>query len=86
MINVLIWLLFGVLVGWAASRMVRLAEVNDTFLNAIAGSMGALIGGVVFFIFDTAPLDSFSPWGFVCAIVGAIVTIGIAHIVVRRPI
>jgi uncharacterized membrane protein YeaQ/YmgE (transglycosylase-associated protein family) len=85
MINVLIWLLFGLLVGWIASRMVHWVAVNDTFLNALAGSMGALIGGVIFFIFDTTPLTNFSLWGFVCAIVGAIVTIGIAHIVVRHP-
>jgi uncharacterized membrane protein YeaQ/YmgE (transglycosylase-associated protein family) len=86
MINVLVWLLFGVLVGNVVSRLGRSFTPITIVLNSIAGIMGALMGGIVFLIFDTAPLDALSFGGFVCALVGALLMIGLVQIMFRRPI
>ena len=85
MVNVLAWLLLGMVSGWAASHVFR-APDNGAFLHIAAGGMGAMIGGVVFLIFDTAPLSGFRPWGLGCALIGAAITIAIAQVVLRRPI
>ena len=55
-------------------------------LNSVAGILGALMGGIVFLIFDTAPLDALSIGGSICALVGAILVISLVQIMFRRPI
>jgi uncharacterized membrane protein YeaQ/YmgE (transglycosylase-associated protein family) len=86
MINVLAWLVFGGLVGLTASRLVRISPAGVPLLQIIAGCLGALVGGVIFLIFDTTPLDVFNAWGLAVALVGAAVIIGLVHMMVRRPI
>jgi uncharacterized membrane protein YeaQ/YmgE (transglycosylase-associated protein family) len=86
MINVLVWLLFGVIVGNLASRLMRPLSPIITVLNSVAGVMGALMGGIVFLIFDTQPLDSLSIGGLVCALIGAALVIVLVRIMFRRPI
>jgi len=86
MINVLVWLLFGVLAGGVASRLTRPLTPIITVLNSVAGIMGAVMGGIVFLIFDTAPLDRVSLGGIVCALVGAMLVILLRGMMLRRPI
>jgi uncharacterized membrane protein YeaQ/YmgE (transglycosylase-associated protein family) len=86
MINVFVWLLFGGLAGWMASRLTRTTHDGVPLLQIIAGGMGALVGGVVFLIFDTTPLNVFSVRGLAVALIGAMIVIGVAYMLVRRPI
>jgi uncharacterized membrane protein YeaQ/YmgE (transglycosylase-associated protein family) len=86
MINILAWLLFGMAAGWMAARLFELAPGGGALLHVAAGAMGAVVGGVVFLIFDTAPLTGFSLWGVLCALLGAAITIMLARIVVGRTI
>jgi uncharacterized membrane protein YeaQ/YmgE (transglycosylase-associated protein family) len=86
MINVFVWLLFGGLAGWMASRLTRTTHDGVPLLQIIAGGLGALVGGVVFLIFDTTPLNVFSVRGLAVALIGAMIVIGVTHMLVRRPI
>jgi uncharacterized membrane protein YeaQ/YmgE (transglycosylase-associated protein family) len=86
MINVLVWLLSGGLVGWAVSWLTRPFQESVLLLQIVAGSLGALVGGVIFLIFDTAPLNIFNVLGLAVALIGAMVVIGVAHVLIRRPI
>jgi uncharacterized membrane protein YeaQ/YmgE (transglycosylase-associated protein family) len=86
MINVLVWLLFGIAAGLAAGWVAKPAGGDAPLLNITAGMLGAVVGGVVFLIFDTTPLSAFNAWGMVMALLGAVVLIGLARIVTGRPI
>jgi uncharacterized membrane protein YeaQ/YmgE (transglycosylase-associated protein family) len=86
MVNILAWLLFGMGAGWVASRLFQPAPGSGALLHIAAGAMGAVVGGVVFLIFDTTPLSGFSLWGLLCSLVGAAITIGIAQVVIGRPV
>jgi uncharacterized membrane protein YeaQ/YmgE (transglycosylase-associated protein family) len=86
MINVLVWLLFGGLAGWIASRLTRSSHNGGPLLQIIAGGLGALVGGVIFLIFDTTPLNVFNVRGLAVALIGAMIVIGVAQVLVRRPI
>jgi uncharacterized membrane protein YeaQ/YmgE (transglycosylase-associated protein family) len=55
-------------------------------LNSVAGIMGALMGGIVFLIFDTTPLDTVSLGGIASALVGALLIILLVRIMFRHPI
>jgi uncharacterized membrane protein YeaQ/YmgE (transglycosylase-associated protein family) len=86
MINVLAWLFFGLLAGALASRLTQTIAPTTIVLNSIAGTMGAVMGGIVFLIFDTSPLDTLSRGGLICALIGAMLVIVLVRIMFRRPI
>jgi uncharacterized membrane protein YeaQ/YmgE (transglycosylase-associated protein family) len=48
--------------------------------------MGALLGGVIFLIFDTAPLSAIKLEGLLFALIGAIVVIALVRLLFLRPI
>ncbi|WP_341712050.1 GlsB/YeaQ/YmgE family stress response membrane protein [Erythrobacter sp.] len=78
-------IIVGGVAGWLASMVMRRDASMGIFLNVIVGILGALLGNA--FI---APLlgfggsiQSFNAAGFVIAILGAIVLLGIANLVQR---
>jgi uncharacterized membrane protein YeaQ/YmgE (transglycosylase-associated protein family) len=86
MINVFVWLLFGALAGGVASRLTSPLLPITTVRNSAAGIVGALMGGIVFLIFDTMPLNTVSLGGIVCALIGALLVIVLVTITFRHPI
>jgi uncharacterized membrane protein YeaQ/YmgE (transglycosylase-associated protein family) len=55
MINLILWLLFGALVGWLASIVMRTDAQQGTLLNIVVGIIGAMIGG---YLAAWAPTDA----------------------------
>ena len=55
MINLVLWLLFGALVGWLASMVMRTDAQQGALLNIVVGIIGALIGGFLFGANDDQP-------------------------------
>ncbi len=45
MINLIIWLLIGALIGWLASMVMRTDARQGALLNIVVGIVGAMIGG-----------------------------------------
>jgi uncharacterized membrane protein YeaQ/YmgE (transglycosylase-associated protein family) len=84
MITLCLWLLAGVLAASAASRLSSALAPDDIVVNSIAGILGALLGGVVFLIFDITPLHALNLWGFVIALVGAVIAISLVRLVAQR--
>lgn len=83
MINIALWLLFGVLAGFVASRLSNRLVPDNLILNTVAGVLGAMIAGFVFLIFDITPLDAVNLWGIIVALGGAIGGISLAQMIVR---
>jgi uncharacterized membrane protein YeaQ/YmgE (transglycosylase-associated protein family) len=48
MINFILWLLFGALVGWLASIVMHTDARQGALLNIVVGIVGAVIGGWLF--------------------------------------
>jgi uncharacterized membrane protein YeaQ/YmgE (transglycosylase-associated protein family) len=86
MMNIVLWLLFGVLAGLVVSRLSSRLLADNIIINSVAGVLGALVAGLVFLIFDVTPLSTINIWGIIIALAGALVGISLAHIFVRRLI
>ena len=86
MINVLVWLLVGGLVGFATTHLLRSSEEGTPLVQIIAGGLGALVGGVIFLIFDTTPLHVFTIGGVMVALVGAVAILTVMHLTMRRQL
>jgi uncharacterized membrane protein YeaQ/YmgE (transglycosylase-associated protein family) len=86
MINMLLWLLFGVLTGLVVSRLSNRRMLDTIIMNSIAGVLGAMIAGFVFLIFDVTPLNLVNIWASIFAFAGAVVGISLVQVLVRNLI
>ena len=46
-INLILWLVFGALIGWLASIVMRTDAQQGIFLNIVVGIVGSLLGSFV---------------------------------------
>jgi uncharacterized membrane protein YeaQ/YmgE (transglycosylase-associated protein family) len=82
MINLIIWLLVGALIGWLASMVMRTDSQQGPLLNIVVGIIGAMIGG---FLLGGQSINNnaFSVTALLVSFVGAIVLLAIVNLVTR---
>jgi uncharacterized membrane protein YeaQ/YmgE (transglycosylase-associated protein family) len=87
MINFIIALVMGGLIGWLASKVMNTDAQQGIFLNVIVGCVGSMLGGWLFSFFTggTANLRDapFNPLTLGVAFAGAVVLLGIVNLVRR---
>ena len=86
MINFIVWLVVGGLIGWVASMIMRTDGQQGMFLNVIVGIIGAALGG--WFIsplvgVGTINQGAFSLGALLVSLLGAIVLLAIVNLVRR---
>lgn len=81
MISLILWLLFGALVGWLASIVMKTNGQQGALLNIVVGIVGAFIGG---FIINREVVPSvLSIPSLLTAFIGAVILLGIYNLVTR---
>jgi len=83
--NVVLWIVFGGIVGWIASIIMKTDAEMGIGSNIIVGILGALIGGWVVTLFGGPGVSGFNLVSFIVAILGAVVLLGIVR-GFRRPL
>jgi uncharacterized membrane protein YeaQ/YmgE (transglycosylase-associated protein family) len=87
MINFILWLLFGALVGWLASMVMRTDAQQGALMNIIVGIVGAFLGGLLFSFLpgSTSNINNsdFSLGGLLVSFVGAVVLLAIVNLATR---
>jgi uncharacterized membrane protein YeaQ/YmgE (transglycosylase-associated protein family) len=73
-----------VLAAATASRLSSAVAPDEVVVNSIAGILGALLGGVVFLIFDVTLLHASTLWGIVIALLSAVVAISLVRHIYQR--
>jgi len=71
----LAWIVFGALVGWVASLIMRTDEDQGALENIALGIVGALIGGFVMRLLGGDGITGFNLYSFLVALGGALVLI-----------
>lgn len=82
MINFIIWLVVGGLIGWIASMVMNTDAQQGIILNVVVGIVGAMLGG-----FLISPLlgegtinnSDFSLGGLLVSFIGAVILLGIVN-------
>jgi uncharacterized membrane protein YeaQ/YmgE (transglycosylase-associated protein family) len=82
--NIIIWLVVGGLIGWAASTLMRTRE--GILLNVVVGIVGAVLGG--WFLSPLAGVstinqNNFSAPSLVVSFLGAVILLVIVNLVRR---
>jgi len=81
----LVAIIVGGVAGWLASIVMRRDASMGILMNIVVGIIGALIGNVLAgaLMGTESTIQTFNLTGFIIAIVGAIVLLGIVNLVQR---
>lgn len=75
--GIILWIIFGALVGWIASMIMKTDAEQGALLNIVVGIVGAVIGGWIMTFFGQSGTSGFNFYSFIVALLGAIVLIAI---------
>lgn len=81
--GIILWIIFGGLVGWVASKFVGTDGQQGIVMNVIVGVVGAVIGGLLFSLLGGGGVTGFNLYSFIVALIGAIVLLAIVKAVRR---
>lgn len=81
--GILLWIIFGALVGWIASMIMGTNEEQGAILNIVVGIIGALLGGFVANMFGMEGVSGFNLSSFLVALVGAIILLALVKLFFR---
>lgn len=77
--NIVLWIVFGAIVGWIASIIMKTNAEQGAVLNITVGVIGALLGGFIMNFFGQTGVTGFNLYSFIVALLGAVVLIGIVR-------
>jgi len=89
MINFLVWIILGGLLGWIASMIMRTDAQQGTFLNIIVGIVGAFLAGMFLsplFGISTINQNNFSVPSLLVSLLGAVILLGIVNLFRRGSV
>ncbi len=89
MINFIIWLVVGGVLGWVASKIMRTDAQQGVFLNVVVGIVGAAIAGFVIspmLGIPTINQDAFSLGAMLVSLLGAVVLLAIVNLIRRGKV
>jgi len=80
-------LIVGGLAGWIASKIMNRDASMGIFWNIIVGCVGSVVGNVISgMVGITGSVQEFSITGFVIAVAGAVVLLGIVNLFQRGKV
>lgn len=75
--GIILWIIFGALVGWIASKIMNTDAQQGAGMNIIVGIIGAVVGGFLMNMLGYGGVDGFNIYSFIVALLGAVVLIAI---------
>jgi len=89
MINFIIWIILGAIIGWIASMIMRTDAQQGTLLNIIVGIIGAFLAGMFLsplFGVSTINQNNFSIASLLVSLLGAIILLAIVNLFRRGSV
>lgn len=89
MINFIIWIVVGAVLGWLASMIMRRDASQGFLLDIVVGIVGAFLGGLLLApLFGTGTINQgdFSLSGLLVSLLGAIILLAIVNMFRRGSV
>ena len=89
MVNFIIWIIVGGLIGWVASLVMRTDAQQGTLLNIVVGIVGAFLAGLVLTpLFNIGNINdgNFSLPSLLISLLGAIILLAIVNLFRRGSV
>lgn len=79
--EIILWIIFGALIGWVASIIMGTNEEQGGLANIAVGILGAVVGGYVAQALGASGVTGFNLMSFLVALAGAVILIGLYKVV-----
>lgn len=89
MINFIVWIIVGGVLGWLASLVMRTDAQQGPLLNIVVGVIGAFLAGLVLsplFGISTINQNNFSIESLLVSLLGAVILLGIVNLFRRGTV
>jgi uncharacterized membrane protein YeaQ/YmgE (transglycosylase-associated protein family) len=89
MVNFIIWIIVGGIIGWLASLVMRTDAQQGTLLNIVVGIVGAFLAGLLLTpLFGTGTINSgnFSMPALLLSLLGALILLAIVNLFRRGTV
>ena len=73
--GIILWIIFGGLVGWVASMI--MGGGKGLLVDIIVGIVGAILGGWIMSFFGKTGITGFNLYSFLIALLGAVILVAI---------
>ncbi len=83
-VNILAWIIVGIVGGWLAKTVVREEGAGGVLADLVVGVIGALISGWIFYSFGHPAADNLNIGSMVIAFIGAVVSLRILRLLTRN--
>jgi len=81
--GIILWIIFGAIVGWIASMIVK-TDAKQGFLgDVLLGVVGAVVGGFLMSLFGQPGITGFDLYSMLVAIGGAVVIVSLGRMLTR---
>lgn len=77
--GIILWIIFGALVGWIASIIMKTDAQQGSIMNIVVGIVGAVLGGWLMSVLGESGVSGFNLYSFLVALLGAVVLIAIVR-------
>lgn len=78
--GIILWIIFGGLVGWVASVVMNTNSQQGIILNVVVGVVGAMLGGWIMSSMGGVSVSGFNFYSFLVALAGAVALLAIIKI------
>ena len=82
--NIILWVIFGALAGWIASKIMDTDAEQGAIANIVVGVVGAFVGGFLMQLLGGSGVDGFNLRSFIVAVVGAVVFLALYKFISRK--
>lgn len=81
--NIILWVIFGALVGWTASMITDRNNRQGIVGDVVLGVIGAVVGGFLMYLIGRPGVTGFNFYSIVISILGAVTVIWAARAVYK---
>ncbi len=81
--GLILWIIFGGVVGWIASLIMHTDSQQGIILNIVVGIVGAVVGGWLMSFLGESAVTGFNLYSFIVALIGSVILIAIVKLFQR---
>ena len=82
--GIILFIIFGALVGWIASLIMKTDSNQDTVMDIVLGIVGSVVGGFLMGMVGQAGVTGLNLYSLIVAVIGAVVIIYLGRMMRRR--